>query len=288
VQERASVERYLESLETADREHEPIVENSAVVAALEKLRSHSEPEAGFMKTTQGMVPAYNVQTAVDAEHGLIVAQQVTDEANDTRSLLPMAEAAQQAVGDPTASMHVVADAGYSNGEQAAACESKGILPHVPAHRGVNTQGGGKLFDRTAFHYQEQSNTMLCPAGHSLRSDGRNKRAIVYVGRPEVCGACALKSQCTVSPRRIVRRHVHEGALQRMKQRATPAAMQLRRRVVEHPFAILKYVIFGHPRFLLRGLNGTRVEISLAVMAYNLKRMLNLMGATALRAALATI
>jgi transposase len=288
VQERASVERYLESLETADREHEPIVENSAVVAALEKLRSHTEPEAGFMKTTQGMVPAYNVQTAVDAEHGLIVAQQVTDEANDTRSLLPMAEAAQQAVGDPTASMHVVADAGYSNGEQAAACESKGILPHVPAHRGVNTQGGGKLFDRTAFHYQEQSNTMLCPAGHSLRSDGRNKRAIVYVGRPEVCGACALKSQCTVSPRRIVRRHVHEGALQRMKQRATPAAMQLRRRVVEHPFAILKYVIFGHPRFLLRGLNGTRVEISLAVMAYNLKRMLNLMGATALRAALATI
>jgi transposase/IS5 family transposase len=288
VQERASVERYLESLETADREYEPIVENSAVVAALEKLRSHSEPEAGFMKTTQGMVPAYNVQTAVDAEHGLIVAQQVTDEANDTRSLLPMAEAAQQAVGDPTASMHVVADAGYSNGEQAAACESKGILPHVPAHRGVNTQGGGKLFDRTAFHYQEQSNTMLCPAGHSLRSDGRNKRAIVYVGRPEVCGACALKSQCTVSPRRIVRRHVHEGALQRMKQRATPAAMQLRRRVVEHPFAILKYVIFGHPRFLLRGLNGTRVEISLAVMAYNLKRMLNLMGATALRAALATI
>jgi transposase len=288
VQERASLERYLENLETADREHEPIVENSAVVAALEKLRSHTEPEAGFMKTTQGMVPAYNVQTAVDAEHGLMVAQQVTDEANDTRSLLPMAEAAQQAVGDPNASMHGVADAGYSNGEQAAACESKGILPHVPAHRGVNTQGGGKLFERTAFHYQEQSNTMLCPAGHSLRSDGRNKRAIVYVGRPEVCGACALKSQCTVSPRRIVRRHVHEGALQRMKQRATPAAMQLRRRVVEHPFAILKYVIFGHPRFLLRGLNGTRVEISLAVMAYNLKRMLNLMGATALRAALATI
>jgi transposase len=287
VHERAAVERYLESLETADREDEPVVENSAVAAALEKLRSHSEPEAGFMKTTQGMLPAYNVQTAVDAEHGLIVAQEVTDEANDTRSLLPMAEAAQQAVGEPSAPIHVLADAGYSNGEQAAACESKGILPHVPAHRGVNTRGDGKLFDRTAFQYQEQSNTMLCPAGHSLRSDGRNGRAIVYIGRAEVCGACALKSQCTVSPRRIVRRHVHEGALQRMQQRATPAAMQLRRRTVEHPFAILKYVIFGHPRFLLRGLEGARVEMSLAVMAYNLKRMLNLMGGAALRAAVAT-
>jgi transposase len=288
VQERAAVERYLESLETADREDEPVVENSAVAAALEKLRRHTEPEAGFMKTRQGLLPAYNVQTAVDAEHGLIVAQQVLAEANDTRSLLPMAEAAQQAVGQASAPIHVVADAGYSNGEQAAACESKGILPHVPAHRGVNARGNGKLFDRTAFQYQEESNTMLCPAGHRLHSDGRNGRAIVYLGRAEVCGACALKPQCTVSRRRIVHRHVHEDALQRMQQRATPAAMQLRRRTVEHPFAILKYPIFGHPRFLLRGLEGTRVEMSLAVMAYNFKRMLKLMGGAALKTALATL
>jgi transposase len=286
VHERAAVERYLESLETADREDEPILENSAVAAALEKLRNNAEPEAGFMKTAQGMVPAYNVQTAVDAEHGLIVAQQVSDNPSDNRSLLPMAEAAQQAVGEAASTIHVVADGGYSNGEQAAVCESKGILPHVPAKRGVNTCGGGKLFDRTAFQYQEQSNTMLCPAGHSLRSDGRNKRAIVDLARPEVCGACALKPQCTVSPRRIVHRHVHEGALQRMQQRATPAAMQLRRRTVEHPFAILKYIIFGHPRFLLRGLEGTRCEMSLAVMAYNLKRMLHLLGGAALKTALA--
>jgi transposase len=288
VHERAAVERYLESLETADRENEPIVENSAVAAALEKLRRHPEPEAGFMKTAQGMVPAYNVQTAVDAEHGLIVAQQVSDAPSDNRSLLPMAEAARQALGEPASPMHVVADAGYSNGEQAAACEQQGILPHVPAKRGVNTRGDGKLFDRTAFHYQEQSNTMLCPAGHSLRSDGRNGRALVYLGRAEVCGACARKPQCTLSPRRMVHRHVHEGALQRMQQRATPAAMQLRRRTVEHPFAILKYVIFGHPRFLLRGREGARAEMSLAVLAYNLKRMLRLMGGAALRAALATI
>jgi transposase len=88
VHERAAVERYLESLETADREDEPRVENSAVAAALEKLRRHAEPEAGFMKTAQGMLPAYNVQTAVDAEHGLIVAQQVSAAPSDNAACCP--------------------------------------------------------------------------------------------------------------------------------------------------------------------------------------------------------
>lgn len=287
VQERAAVERYLESLESADREDEPAIENSAVPAALEKLRRHAEPEAGFMKTAQGMLPAYNVQAAVDAEHGLIVAQQVIDEPNDKRSLLPMAEAAQHAVGKKDAILKVIADTGYSNGEQAAACERQGILPHVPAQRGVNTQGDGKLFDRTAFRYQEQTNTMLCPAGHMLRSDGRNRRAVVYLAKAEVCGACPLKPQCTLSPRRTVKRHIHEGALQRMQQRATPAAMRLRRCTVERVFAALKYGIFGHPRFILRGLEGTRTEISLAVMVYNLKRMLRLINGTTLTTALST-
>ena len=287
VQERVAVERYLESLEAADGEEEPGLDHGAVAAALEKLRGHAEPEAGFMKTRQGMLPAYNVQTAVDGEHGLIVAQQVSVEANDTRSLLPMAEAAQQAVGTIGSVMHVVADAGYSNGEQAAACESKGILPHVPAHRGVNACGGGQLFDRTAFQHQPQSNTLLCPAGHTLRSDGRNHGAVVYKARPQDCGACELKPRCTVGSCRTVRRHVHELALQRMQQRATDGAMRLRRCTVEYPFAILKYAIFGHPRFLLRGLEGTRTEMSLAVMAYNLKRLLKLLGGASLRAALAT-
>ncbi len=286
VHERILLEHYLENLDASDGEDELRVENGGTALALEKLRRHAEPEVGFMKTTLGMLPAYNVQTAVDTEHGLIVAQKVSDEPADNRSLLPMAQAAQAALGGSGSPLHVVADAGYSNGEQAAACESKGILPHVPAKRGVNARGR-HLFDRTAFRYQEQSNTMLCPAGHSLRSDGRNGRTLVYLGRPEVCRACPLKPQCTSSPRRIVHRHVHEGALERMQQRATPAAMQLRRRTVEYPFALLKYAIFGHPRFLLRGLDGAGCEITLAVMAYNLKRMLNLMGGAALKTALQT-
>jgi transposase len=71
----------------------------------------------------------------------------------------------------------------------------------------------------------------------------------------------------------------------MQQRATPDAMRLRRSIVEHPFATLKYRIFGHPRLLLRGLSGARTEIALATMAYNLKRMVNVLGCAALTRAL---
>ena len=162
----------------------------------------------------------------------------------------------------------------------------GILPHAPANRGVNTRGDGTLFDRTEFTYQPESDTFRCPAGHTLARKQlmRKDRAALYAAQPEVRGACALKSRCTVSPRRIVTRHLHEEALQRMQQRATPEAMRLRRSTVEHPFANLKYRIFGHPRFLLRGLRGAQTEISLAVAAYNLKRMLNILGGRKLRAA----
>ena len=288
VREREAVKRYLEELESADAQEEVVIDPRAVASALEKLRQHPEAEARFMRTPNGKAPAYNVQTAVDAEHALIVAEQVTDQATDNRSLQPMAEAAQAAVGEPT--MNVVADAGYSNGEQAEACEAKGIVPHVPANRAVNHRGDGTLFDRKEFSYQPESDTFRCPAGETLtrKQLSRKDRAVYYAGQPEVCGACALKSRCTVGAQRFVSRHLHEAALQRMQQRATPEVMRLRRSTVEHPFATLKYRIFGHPRFLLRGLNGARTEMSLAVMVYNLKRMMKVLGASQLRARLAAV
>src|SRR5216684_3023297 len=240
-----ALERYLEQLEQSDEQDEVVIDPSAVASALEKLHRHPEPEVAFMRTTHGFLPAYNVQAAVDAEHALIVAQQVTVQAGDNGSLQPMAEAAQAATGGPAQPINVVADAGYSNGKQAEACEAKGILPHVPANRSVNSRGDGTLFDRTEFTYQPKSDTFLCPAGQTLARKQlmRKDRTVVYAAQPEVCGACPLKSRCTVSPRRIVTRHLHEEALQRMQKRATP----------EHPFANLKYRIFGLPRFLLRGL-----------------------------------
>ena len=291
VREREALDRYLEQLEQGDQQDEVVVDPGAVASALEKLRRHPEPEAGLMYTAaHGLIPAYNVQAAVDAEHALIVAQQVILQAGDNSSLLPMAEAAKAAVDKPAQTLHVVADAGYSNGEQAEACEAKGILPHVPASRGVNNHGDGTLFDRTEFTYQPQSDTFLCPAGQTLvrKQLSRKDRAVVYAGQPEVCGACALKSRCTTSSRRSVSRHLHEEALQRMHQRATREAMQLRRSTAEHPFANLKYRIFGYPRFLLRGLRGAQTEISLGVAAYNLKRMLKILGGNQLRTALASL
>jgi transposase len=279
VREREALERYLEQLEQTDQQDEVVIDPGAVASALEKLRQHPEPEAGFMRSAHGIIPAYNVQAAVDAEHALIVAQQVTDQAADNRSLQPMAEAAQAAVGGPAQPINVVADAGYSNGEQAEACEAKGILPHVPVQRGMNNKGDGTLFDRSEFTYQPESDTFLCPAGQTLarKQLSRKDRAVVYTGQPEVCGTCALKSQCTMGSRRWLTRHLHDHALQRMQQRTTPQVMQLRRSTVEHPFANLKYRIFGHPRFLLRGLRGAQTEVSLAVAAYNLKRMRNILG-----------
>jgi len=253
---------------------------------LEKLKRHPEPEARFMRMGSGHAPAYNVQTAVDAEHALIVAQQVTTEATDNRSLLPMAEAAKHAIGDPP-SLNVVADAGYSNGEQAEACEAEGIVPHVPANRSINNKGDGTLFDRSRFIYDDKTDTFRCPAGQTLlrKQLHRKDQAVSYAASPEACAACPLKANCTIGPRRFVQRHLHDGALQRMQQRATPEAMRLRRSTVEHPFATLKYRIFGHPRFLLRGRGGAQTEISLATIAYNLKRMMNVLGGQKLAAAL---
>jgi transposase len=290
VREREALERYLEQLEQSDRQDEVVIDPSAVASALEKLRQHPEPEVGLMRTTNGIIPAYNVQAAVDTEHALIVVQQVTDQAADNRSLQPMAEAAKEAVGEPAQTLNVIADAGYSNGEQAEACEAKGILPHVPANRAVNNQGDGTLFDRTKFTYQAESDTFLCPAGQTLARKQlvRKDRSVYYMGQQEVCGSCALKSRCTTSSQCLVSRHLHEEALQRMQQRATPEAMRLRRSTVEHPFANLKYRIFGHPRFLLRGLRGAQTEISLAVAAYNLKRMRNILGGHQLASALRTV
>jgi transposase len=278
VRERQALERYLDSMEKADEEQQAAIDPTAVQAALEKLKRHPEPEVGFMPVAKTKAPAYNIQTAVDAEHALIVAHAVTLDAADNRQLEPMAQAARQALDAD--SFHMVADAGYSNGEQAEACEARGIVPHVPVQRAINNHGDGTLFDRTAFHYDSASDTFRCPASQTLtrKQLSRKDRAIYYAGKPQVCGACSMKSKCTTGAQRLLTRHLHDDALQRMLQRTTAENMRLRRSTVEHPFAALKYHIFGHPRLLLRGTAGAQTEISLATMAYNLKRMVNILGA----------
>jgi transposase len=278
VHERKQLERYLERMEQADAEEELEIDRSAVEAALEKLKQHREPEARFMRTAQGKLPAYNVQIAADSEHALIVAQTVSTEATDNRSLLPMAKAAKEALGGPGC-LHVVADTGYSSGEQIEGCEAAGVVPHVPANRTSNRQGEGDLFDRSQFVYDENLDIFRCPAGEILKRRGfqRDRKRVVYQASRKTCGQCPLKQQCTATRRRTVYRFLHDEALQRSQQNATAEAMRLRRSTAEYPFALLKYCIFGYPKFLLRGLRGTQTEISLGVMAYNLKRMINITG-----------
>ncbi len=130
VREREAMRKYLDAVEAGDEQEEMIIDPSVVSAALEKLNGHPEPEARFMRVGHGHAPAYNVQTAVDAEHALVVAHQVTTEATDNRSLLPMAEAAQNAVGDPTL-LNVVADGAIPTGRKRKPVKPKASWPTCP-------------------------------------------------------------------------------------------------------------------------------------------------------------
>jgi len=126
---------------------------------------------------------------------------------------------------------------------------------------------------------EATDTMRCPAGQVLRRKQlqRGKYRVLYAADVADCAACALRSRCTATARRIVARRLHEAVLQRMQERATPAVMRLRRCVVEHPFAALKYRIFEKPRFILRGRWGAGTEMSLATLVWNLKRTMAVLG-----------
>jgi len=285
------ISQYMQELETADQQPgEGEVDAQALRQALAQLqqqqsnlnkvgseqRRHvrTEPEAVVLK---GKGPGYNVQTAVDAEHALIVAHEINAQAGDNGCLQRMGKLAQQALG--VANLKLVADAGYANGEQAQALEERGVQVHVPVKRSVNNQGDGALFERACFTYDAQADAYICPANKLLarKQLNRHDKAVLYAAQPSDCGACAMKDRCTVASRRMVSRHVNEQVLERIHERATPQVMRLRRCTVEHPFAALKFHIFEKPRFLMRGLTGAGTEIALASLVYNVKRALAVLG-----------
>ena len=222
-------------------------------------------------------PSYNVQTAVDTDTGLIVHHEVTDEPTDNRLLHPMARATRDMLG--RAELTVVADAGYSNGAHASACEADGITACAPANRAVNNQADGSLFDRSAFTYEPETDTFRCPAGRRLlrKQLHTKKRNVTYASSD--CSSCSLKPQCTRAERRFVKRHLDEDALNRMNARADLNLMRKRRCAAEHPFATIKRMTAGG-RFLTRNLKGTKTEMALAVLAYNMLRAINIRTASA--------
>jgi transposase len=299
------IAQYLKSLDEADRqEREEPIDRAAVAAALEELKGRKadcetarsvlkelgetqhvmgEPEARLMRTAHGHAVSYNVQSAVDAQHGLIVHHEVTHDGTDNAQLEPTAKAAQQVLGRDT--LTVVADAGYSNGTQFVACEEAGITPYVPPNRAPQRKPGGELYTVEDFSYQADTDTYRCPAGKVLMLKQLNRAQLsrVYVARVDDCARCTLKSRCTGAKRRFIQRHWHEEAFERMAKRlaAAPDMMRRRRSLAEHPFGQIKCWVMGDGRLLLRGLQGARTEIALAVLARNLRRVMNIVGNKAL-------
>jgi transposase len=239
-----------------------------------------EVDARLMKTARhGHQVAYNAQTAVDAEHGLVAAFELTNDGNDLGQLLPMAENAQEALQAET--LTVVADSGYANGEQGLACQAAGITAAVPRPATVNPKNPG-LFTREAFAYDPQSDRFTCPAGEALAllKISQTEQKKTYAARN--CGGCALKPRCTNAERRTLVRGFYEDAKEAMHRRATddPALMKARRCLAEHPFGTMKWRM-GYPRFLLRGLRKAKAELAMDVLAFNLQRAITILGAATL-------
>ena len=234
----------------------------------------TEPQARPMRSLHG-APGYNLQTAVEAHSHLIVHHEVCTAGNDQRQLQPMAEAASQVLQAPCT---VVADAGYANGEQIAALDAQGITSFVAVNRAVNPYG---LLDKSAFVYDDQADQYTCPAGKLLarKRVSRHTKQVIYMAEAAHCTSCPMKPGCTRAARRSVTRHLFEQALEANAQRMQrhPEMMTVRMQTVEHPFASIKRCIMGNARLLMRGLRGAGAETSLAVLAYNIKRVFNMNG-----------
>jgi transposase len=297
------IREYLKMLDEADRETPlpEVMAKSEVEAALEALRTRrdevrrqaerlaskklsqevvGEPEAKLMRTARhGYQVAYNAQSVVDAEHKLVVAFDLTNEGNDQRQLLPMALKGKEAVG--AEQVTVVADPGYSNGEHGELCAKAGITAIVPRAATVNPEGK-EFFSREAFSYDRASDTWRCPANQTLSLSYVSKSERRYRYTTEACASCALKPRCTKGAQRTILRDFHEDAREAMHQRSLsdPSWMEQRRCLAEHPFGGIKHLM-GRARFLVRGLRKAKAELGLIVVAYNLKRVINILGAAAL-------
>ena len=307
----ASIARYLAALETADRQEGELAKakSERLAEKIAKLReqmadfealgpvldaqpdrqlSLTDPDARSMATSgrgSGIV-GYNVQIAVDAEHHLIVAHEVTNVGHDRGQLSGMAGAAKEAMG--AGALDVLADRGYFDGEEVLACEVAGASPYVPKPLTSGAKADGR-FGKQDFIYLPDENAYRCPAGQRLTyhmtTIENGLRLHRYWDRAS-CQACKLKPKCTPSLERRVSRWEHEAVIEAMQARLDrkPNAMRIRRAIVEHPFGTLK-AWMGATHFKTKTLAKVRTEMSLQILAYNLKRVIELLGVRPLIAAI---
>ncbi len=220
---------------------------------------------------------YNVQASVDTEHHLIVAHEVTNVGSDRHQLTRMAQQAREAIG--ATEMTALADRGYYGGEEIKACTDAGITPMVPKVVTSQHHAAGR-FDKSDFVYDARRDAFRCPAGeYAIRRCTTVEKGMTLIKYwSSACPSCALRDRCTTGGNRRITRWEHEAVLDDMQRRLDrrQKAMELRRSTVEHPFGTIKSWM-GATHFLCRRLPRVSAEMSLHVLAYNLKRVMQIMG-----------
>ena len=293
----ASIERYLDQLDQADRSAPPEDTRSlkdkiaALTEEMDRLKkfevrmleapdqqlSLTDPDARSMKSRGGGIVGYNVQTAVDVDNHLIVSHDVTNRGSDRRQLTRMARRAKAVLQGNH--VNVLADRGYYNGDELRSCEDQNITAYVPNSTTSHNKAKGQ-FDRSEFHYVAEDDEYECPAGERLsyRFTRAEKGKEIRRYWSSACPQCSLKPSCTTGKNRRVSRWVHEEVVERAAARlvAKPDAMEVRRATVEHPYGTLKHWM-GATHFLTKTLDHVSTEMSLHVLAYNMKRVINLIG-----------
>ena len=284
----ARVEHIKEKVETVKKQMRQLKEIGRQMSqAPDGQISLTDPDARSMATSgRGTdIVGYNVQTAVDTKHHMIVAHEVTNVGHDREQLSSMARQARNAVGKDK--LTVFADRGYFKGEEILDCEQAGIKTLVPEPQTSNNQAKGQ-FDKRDFHYIPNRNEYRCPAGQRAvwRFTTVENGLTHHKYWSSACPRCLIKAQCTSGDYRRISRWEHEDVLDAMQARLdrTPQASRIRRQTVEHPFGTLK-AWMGATHFLTKTLPRVSTEMSLHVLAYNLKRAMQIVGTVPLIRAL---
>jgi transposase len=306
-----SVARYLRQLDSADRQEpsealalrttrlkEKIAKLKQEMERLEELEAQrqaapdqqislTDPDARSMATSgrgSGVV-GYNVQAAVDCKHHLIAAHAVINLGNDRAQLSGMAKQAKAALEVDT--LDVVADRGYFDSQEILACELADISVSLPKPLTSGAKAQGR-FGKQDFRYLADEDVYLCPAGERLAYRFTREEGGLALRRywTNACAACAIKDRCTPAKERRISRWEHEHVLEAVQQRLdeNPQAMRQRRETVEHPFGTIKSWM-GATHFLMKRLKNVRTEMALSVLAYNLTRVMNIIGIRPLMAAI---
>ncbi|MCK5396054.1 MAG: IS1182 family transposase [Gammaproteobacteria bacterium] len=299
-----SINRYLAQIESADRLEAPIAKGKTerletkisklkkeiarlntievqLQATPDKQISLTDPDSRSMKSRGAGIVGYNVQTAVDTKHHLIIAHEVTNIGTDRSQLKNVSAQAKEAMA--VDALSVVADRGYYNGEEIKACDDANINVYLPKCQTSGNQAKG-LFGKRDFIYKPEDDEYECPDGKRAiyRFTGTEKGKTIRRYWSSACTNCSIKSQCTTGVNRRISRWEHEEVLDAAETRINqqPERMASRRNTVEHPFGTLK-LWMGYTHFQTRTLEHVSTEMSLHVLAYNLKRMINMMGTPAL-------